>query len=948
MKKIIFLGGFFALIIFLFPKNVYAVSKVVINELMWTGSEVSSSDEWIELRNLTDYEIDLSGFKIKYSDDNEMVSISSGKIPANGYFLIANSSCDHNYSDGESILNITPDYIDSGISLSNSSLQIKLVDSTDQIIDIAGDGNKPLAGNNEKKYSMERNDIITDGALSSSWHTATESINLDISSIAQATPGHANSPPVFSPITHNYTDLDRYIDINNCLESSAQVTNIVDGDTIDIDLNGEITRIRLLGINSPDSAKYSDFKIDEPYYEEAKQFLINNILDENINIIVTSDSNEQYDSYDRLLALIVLDQEIINISSIKNGLSKAYYLDNPILVSTGWVDEEKKAQQNQVGLWKYYGENVGLYINEIMPNPKGSDAEGEWIELYNSSKKDIDLTNWFLDDSKYGSDPYLFPEETIIESDSYLVIKITESNISLNNSSDSVRLFSLDLNIYHEMSYEEYPKEGISYMRNDSGLYQWTKKPTPGNLNIYSDPDRPDYEKIDKISDLSDKKADDYVEVEGYVNSEDHQLSDQYFYIEDSSGGVQIYNYYKDFPDLKVGQKIKIFGQMSDSNILRVKIDSKDDIIILNQTTIFEPPRLSPKNVNKSLVGRLVSVEAKVSKLSGQTFYISDSGNTLKIQIRGPTGFTRPDLTKDDLICVTGVLYESYNGNLTLLPRFLSDIKIITHYEKNSEDNPIIINRISDLVFYNEDDFVLIRGYVNSIPGMFSERYFYIQDDTAGVEIYSHYKIFPDLDIGDYVEIIGKLSASKDRIKTYNISDFNIVNKDHPIKPINIDEQTNIKTLYGMFVNIKGVIISKKNNNFVVTVNGVKFTVNFKDFTNIKPSLLKVGDRVDISGIVGRYQDQYKIHPRSIDDILYQRQAKSVTKINDNKKTIIKSYSRVKHLPRIDKYLVNSPQKKYNMVTIRNIVKTILIVLQLVLLIIIIEWLCKKQLSSKI
>ena len=38
--------------------------EVVINELMWMGSTVSSSDEWIELRNNTNQAIDLTGWLI--------------------------------------------------------------------------------------------------------------------------------------------------------------------------------------------------------------------------------------------------------------------------------------------------------------------------------------------------------------------------------------------------------------------------------------------------------------------------------------------------------------------------------------------------------------------------------------------------------------------------------------------------------------------------------------------------------------------------------------------------------------------------------------------------------------------------------------------------------------------------------------------------------------------
>ena len=72
------------------------------------------------------------------------------------------------------------------------------------------------------------------------------------------------------------------------------------------------------------------------------------------------------------------------------------------------------------------------------------------------------------------------------------------------------------------------------------------------------------------------------VEIEGFANTKPAQISNQYFYIEDDSGGVQIYNYYKDFPELNIGQKIKVLGKITEAKILRVKIQDQSDIIPLN------------------------------------------------------------------------------------------------------------------------------------------------------------------------------------------------------------------------------------------------------------------------------------------------------------------------------------------------------------------------------
>ena len=40
-----------------------------------------------------------------------------------------------------------------------------------------------------------------------------------------------------------------------------------------------------------------------------------------------------------------------------------------------------------------------IVINEVMPNPSGSDKNREWIELYNLGEKERNLFNWQIKNS---------------------------------------------------------------------------------------------------------------------------------------------------------------------------------------------------------------------------------------------------------------------------------------------------------------------------------------------------------------------------------------------------------------------------------------------------------------------------------------------------------------------------------------------------------------------
>lgn len=159
---------------------------IVINELMWMGSYMDPNDSWIELRNTTSSDIDISGFQLSKiviggaGGDGKhhvfMLEIPAGFIiPANGFFVISK------LDKASSKINVDPNLVDSNLELRDNNLQIKLYkgDWTDSanLMDTADDADgQPAHGYHGKFYhlSMERNDIPGNGTLASSWHTCLE------------------------------------------------------------------------------------------------------------------------------------------------------------------------------------------------------------------------------------------------------------------------------------------------------------------------------------------------------------------------------------------------------------------------------------------------------------------------------------------------------------------------------------------------------------------------------------------------------------------------------------------------------------------------------------------------------------------------------------------------------------------------------------------------------
>ena len=169
--------------------------QVVINELMWMGSDTSTADEWIELANNSSGEVSLNGWSLNYLKSGEeavMIGFEDFSIQPDGFFVISN------YSSSQSRLESDPDLVSSAVSLPNSQLLLRLRNVSGAIVDEVDDGSgAPFAGENPSgtgaKASMERIDVLVSGTDESNWRSSTDSIGFDEGGQIYGTPGFENS-----------------------------------------------------------------------------------------------------------------------------------------------------------------------------------------------------------------------------------------------------------------------------------------------------------------------------------------------------------------------------------------------------------------------------------------------------------------------------------------------------------------------------------------------------------------------------------------------------------------------------------------------------------------------------------------------------------------------------------------------------------------------------------
>ncbi len=158
------------------------------------------------------------------------------------------------------------------------------------------------------------------------------------------------------------------------------------------------------------------------------------------------------------------------------------------------------------------------------------------------------------------------------------------------------------------------------------------------------------------------------------------------FYLEDESGGVQVY-----VPNagntlvIPLGSTVQVRGRIE---IYRDSIElipsSEDQVVILvgpGETPVWGPETLSIEQYSssgESYAGRLVEMEGRVARIEEFSYsyeidLFDQSGNLVPVYLDKETQITLEELEPDQSYRITGIL-ELIDGNLRLYPRIPSDL----------------------------------------------------------------------------------------------------------------------------------------------------------------------------------------------------------------------------------------------------------------------------------
>lgn len=464
--------------------------------------------------------------------------------------------------------------------------------------------------------------------------------------------------------------------------------------------------------------------------------------------------------------------------------------------------------------------SMAIRLSELLPIPP--DGKEEFIELVNTGSSTVNLTGWQLRDAS--GKTFVLSSENIgavsLSGGDFLVIPQSISKIYLNNGSDSVELVRPDNVVADKTVYED-AANGFAWARSGSD-WAWTSNITPGEANS----------------------------ITGSV--EDDSSSG-------SGGGT----------DPQTSKKIVLSELLPNP----VGLDSTDEWIEIVNTG----------NAAVNLSGWQLTDTSKYFtigdlKVAGGEYLVFDVQETgISLNNSGETVYLIDPFGE----IINGTTYEGGEEGLswaldgsdwhwtsTLTP---GEANVIAAPEGEAAEASDPSSENADVLpidaFRSLEDgqVALIEGVVSVLPGVFGSQYFYIQDDSAGVQVYSYSKAFPaGLAVGDRVRVRGEKSTARGevRLKTSALEDIVIVNSGEVLTPrdaVELDE-----SLEGMLVQTDGVVTDKSGSD--VYLNDALHVV-LKDAAGIDTSVFTEGSGAAVLGIVAQYDDDYRLMPRSNDDI---------------------------------------------------------------------------------
>jgi micrococcal nuclease len=126
------------------------------------------------------------------------------------------------------------------------------------------------------------------------------------------------------------------------------VTRVVDGDTIVVTVPGSTEKVRLIGVDTPETV--DPRKPVQCFGLEASNFTKSLLANKTVRL-ESDPSQGNKDKYGRLLRYVFLSDINVNEELIAQGYGHEYTYDTPYKYQTEFKNAERLARESKKGLW---------------------------------------------------------------------------------------------------------------------------------------------------------------------------------------------------------------------------------------------------------------------------------------------------------------------------------------------------------------------------------------------------------------------------------------------------------------------------------------------------------------------------------------------------------------------------------------------------------------------
>jgi len=212
---------------------------------------------------------------------------------------------------------------------------------------------------------------------------------------------------------------------------TTKVVQVVDGDTVKVEIDGKTETVRIIGIDTPETKHPT--KGVEPWGPEASEFTKSKVEGKEVKLEYDIQS---HDMYGRRLAYVYLsDGSMLNALLVKEGLARVATFPPNVKYVDLFTHLQAKARELKMGMWSTEPFNetepsgpalsattTGVAIVSI-------DLQAEIVIIKNGGTAEANLTGWKLV-SIEGNQTFTFPAITLAPG---ATVKVTSGSKAQHN-----------------------------------------------------------------------------------------------------------------------------------------------------------------------------------------------------------------------------------------------------------------------------------------------------------------------------------------------------------------------------------------------------------------------------------------------------------------------------------------------------------------------------------